>query len=146
MPAPQTYKNHTRYDPQFHFIVLPLLVANFVATIHLTVHDWPRHHGLHLWWIVMSVVFIMIAGVARNSALRAQNRIIRLEERLRYTALLSPQDLAASGALTVGQIIALRFASDAELPALIKRAISENLTSKQIKQSIVSWRADDLRV
>ena len=146
MPAPQTYKNHTRYDPLFHFVTVPLLLITLIGAIHLTVHDWPRHHGSHILWILMAILSFCIAGVARSSALRAQDRVIRLEERLRYTSVLSAADFAASSALTLKQIIALRFASDAELPTLIKRSISENLTAKQIKESIVAWRPDYCRV
>jgi hypothetical protein len=146
MPAPQTYKNHTRYDPLFHFTIIPLALIAFFGAIHLTVHDWPRQHGAHILWILLSFTSILIAGMARSSALRAQDRVIRLEERLRYAALLSPAEAAAAEALTLRQIIALRFASDAELPALIKRTLAENLPPKQIKESIVTWRPDNDRV
>ena len=77
---------------------------------------------------------------------RVQDRVIRLEENLRYQRLLPPELLAATQSLTLGQIIALRFASDAELPALVQRTLSENLEPKAIKQSITNWRADNLRV
>jgi hypothetical protein len=146
MPAPQSYKNHTRYDPLFHFTIVPLALIAFFGAIHLTIHDWPRHHGAHILWILLSLLAILIAGMARSSALRAQDRLIRLEERIRYAALLSPADLAASEALTLRQIIALRFASDAELPSLITRTLAENLPPKQIKESIVTWRPDETRV
>jgi hypothetical protein len=94
----------------------------------------------------MSIVLFMGFGLTRSYALKAQDRIIRLEEKLRFTALLPADLLARSQALTVRQIIGLRFASDAELPALVKRALDENLTEKQIKQAITSWRPDYLRV
>ena len=145
MPAPQSYKSHTRYDPVFHFAVLPLLLVNLGVTIYGLVH---RHGNLllHIWSIVMAIVFILIAGVARSSALRAQNRVIRLEERIRLATLLSVPDLARTQALTARQLVALRFASDAELPALALRTIQQGLTPAQIKEAIVDWRPDHLRV
>jgi hypothetical protein len=147
MPQPQTYKNHTRFDPLFHFMTIPLLLITLIWAIYLTVHDWPRHHhGSHILGILLSVLCLFIAGVARSSALRAQDRTIRLEERIRYAAVLSAADATAASALTLRQIIALRFASDAELPALVRRALSENLTPKQIKESITTWRPDHCRV
>jgi hypothetical protein len=106
----------------------------------------PDHPHLFPWWIVMSIVLLFAVGRARMHSLTAQDRVIRLEEKLRYAALLSPDDLARSHALTIRQIIALRFASDAELPTLLHRTLNENLTEKQIKQSITTWRPDYLRV
>lgn len=146
MPEPQSYKNHTRFDPPFHYVILPLLLLNFIFSIYVTIHHWPQHRAIFLWWIVMSIVFILMAGRARSSALKAQDRLIRLEERLRLATLLSGPELAASHRLTEAQFIALRFASDAELPALVRRTLAESLTPKQIKQSITDWRADNFRV
>jgi hypothetical protein len=146
MPAPQNFNNHTRFDPPFHFFLLPLLLINFGLSIYYTIHQWPEHSRSHLWWIVMSVAVFVIAGKARGYALAAQDRTIRLEERLRFAALLSPAELAASNALAMKQYVALRFASDAEVPALIRRTLAESLTPKQIKQSIETWRPDYDRV
>jgi Family of unknown function (DUF6526) len=146
MPAPQNLKNHTRWDPPFHFFVLPMLLLNFIFSIYLAIHHWPVHWALHLWWIVMSLVFFVMAGTARGAALRAQDRIIRLEERLRLTALLPAQDCAHIDELTVKQLIAVRFASDAELPALVRKTLTQNLEPKAIKENIVNWRADNHRV
>ena len=146
MAQPQSFKHHTRYDPLFHFTVLPLLLLNFAFMIYITVHNWPEYKHTHLWMIVMAVVLFLIAGVARSSALRAQDRIIRLEERLRFAALLPQVELHAAHALTLRQIIALRFASDAELPGLVKRTLKEGLDPKAIKANITTWRADDHRV
>jgi hypothetical protein len=146
MPEPQNFKNHTRFHPPFHFFVLPILLLNFFFAIWATIRHWPVHAHLFIWWIVLSMVLFMAFGLSRSYALTAQDRIIRLEERLRFAALLSPDLLARSQALTVRQIIGLRFASDDELPALVKRALDENLTEKQIKQAINNWRPDYLRV
>jgi hypothetical protein len=145
MAQPQSFKNHTRFDPLFHFIVLPMLLANFIVSIVTTVRHWPNHHFLHLWWIVMSVVLFIMAGALRSATLRVQDRIIRLEEQLRLADLLPESQLGLIEKLTIRQFIGLRFASDAEAPALAARAVAEGLTEKQIKQSVVNWKADEYR-
>ncbi len=146
MPASQSYSSHARFDPPFHFVLAPILLFNLGFSIYTTIHQWPQHRILFLWWIVMSVALIVLAGVARGSALKAQDRIIRLEERLRLAALLPANELGRSHALTEAQLIALRFASDEELPLLSSRALAETLTPKQIQQSIAKWRPDHFRV
>jgi hypothetical protein len=146
MPEPQTYKNHVRYDPIWHFFITPLLLLNILFAIYATIHHWPTHRVLFCWWIVMAIVLLLAVGRARQHSLTAQDRCIRLEERLRFAALLPADELARSQALTKSQIIGLRFASDTELPALVKRTLDENLTQKQIKEAIVTWRPDYLRV
>jgi hypothetical protein len=146
MPTPQTLKNHTRWYPPFHFVVLPLLLLNFIFSIYITVNEWPRYEHTHLWWIVMAVVFFVMAGIARGGAIKVQDRVIRLEERLRLAALLPATDRAHIDELTVKQLIALRFASDAELPALVHKTLTQNLEPKAIKESITNWRPDYYRV
>jgi hypothetical protein len=146
MPAPQNFKNHTRFDPPWHFFILPVLLLNIIFSIYATIHHWPDHRVLFLWWVFMSIVLFMAVGKARAHSLVVQDRIIRLEERLRFAALLPADDLARTQSLTVKQIIALRFASDAELPALVKRTLNENLDPKTIKAAIENWRPDYLRV
>lgn len=146
MPVAQNFKNHVRYRPLFHFVILPLLLLNLIFAIHATIHRWPQDRVLNLWWIVMSVVLILIADNGRDSAMKAQDRIIRLEERLRLTALLPADDRHRIGELSIRQLIALRFASDEELPALTHRTLENNLDPKAIKKSILHWRADDHRV
>ena len=146
MPAPQNYKNHARIDPPFHFFVMPILLLNFIFSIYVTIHHWPEHWALHLWWIAMSVVFFLMAGFSRAYAAKVQDRIIRLEERLRLHALLPAEDRAHIDELSVKQLIALRFASDDELPALVRKTLTQNLEPKAIKQSIVNWRGDYHRV
>jgi hypothetical protein len=145
MPEPQSYKNHTRLDPPYLFALIGLLL-NLVFAITYHVRHYPEHAYLSLWWIIMSLVLIVIGLKTRTYALKAQDRVIRLEERLRLAALLPPTDLARSNALTESQLIALRFASDTELPALTKRTLDESLTQKQIKEAIVTWKPDNFRV
>jgi Family of unknown function (DUF6526) len=141
--APQSYANHTRRDPGFHFLLIPLI---FVAII-LSVISLVQHPGLHsTLWLVLAIALLLTAGKARSNAVKAQDRVIRLEERLRLSMLLPEAARPRIAELTERQLIALRFASDAELPALAMRALNEGLTSKQIKTSIQSWRADNFRV
>lgn len=146
MAEPQTYKNHTRFDPAFHFFLAPALLLNVLATAiwYMRHHDTHPHSGP--WLLLISVVLLVLVVTLRRYAAQNQDRIIRLEERIRYASLLSPADLALTAGLSARQIISLRFASDAELPALAARAVRENLSSKQIKQSIGVWRPDTFRV
>jgi hypothetical protein len=145
MPESQNYKTHVRFDPIWHFFIAPALLIDVLVAIYATVHYWPDHHWLFLWWVFLSIVLLLAVGRARVHSLTVQDRIIRLEEKLRFAALL-PADLQArSHSLSKQQIVALRFASDDELPALVRRTLDENLTPKQIKQAINSWRPDYLR-
>ena len=146
MAAPQTYKNHTRFDPVFHYFIAPILLLNIAASITWYVRHRPTHVHSGPWIILLSVTLFMLAGITRGYALKAQDRVIRLEERLRIASLVSPSELAELESLTMKQYIALRFASNPELPELARRAIRENLTQKQIKQAIVAWRADNDRI
>jgi hypothetical protein len=146
MSTPQNFKNHTRFYPPFHFFLLPVLLLNFIFCIYITIHDWPRYQHTHLWWIVMAVAFFVMAGVARGSALKVQDRIIRLEERLRLAAILPVPELGHIQELTTQQLIALRFASDDELPSLVHKTLTQGLEPKAIKEQVIHWRADDHRV
>ena len=125
---------------------MPLLMLDIIFAAYATVHHWPNHAHLFIWWVVMAIVAFVAVGKARSHSLKAQDRIIRLEERLRYQALLPAGELAASQGLTLKQVIALRFASDAELPHLVHRALAETMTPKQIKESVTVWRPDYDRV
>lgn len=98
-------------------------------------------------FLFLAIAFALMALAARAQAVKAQDRIIRLEERLRYNDVLSPELAEKAYDLPVGQMIALRFASDEELPGLIERVLSGELqTGKEIKQAVTNWRADYLRV
>ena len=140
----QNYENHTRWHPPFHFFLAPLLLLNFIfAAVQLY-----RFRDLdHAWWLVLAVGLVVLGALARTNALRVQDRLIRLEEQVRYRQVL-PQPLAQSaGDLTLSQIVALRFASDAELPGLVQQVVNGNLLKgDEIKRAVKNWRADDLRV
>ena len=140
---PQSYANHVRLHPPVHYFVFPVFLANIVVAIVHAV----RHPGwLSGWLVVVSVALFMGMGFMRVYALKVQDRVIRLEERLRLAILLAEPLRTRIHDLTVPQFVALRFASDAEVPALVERTLNENLTQKQIKQAIQNWRADNFRV
>jgi hypothetical protein len=139
----QTYKNHARYDPPFHFFLIPALVFNIVTcVIHAVRHQLP----FNIWMAVMSIVLLLMAFLLRTYPLKAQDRVICLEERLRLDRLCGEPLKSRSHELTPRQLIGLRFASDAELPPLAQRALDEHLTAKQIKAAIVQWRGDYCRI
>ncbi len=141
---PQTYNNHTRWHPPFHFFLVPLFLLNFIfAAVQLY-----RFRDLdHAWMLVLAVGLIVLMFLVRINALRVQDRLIRLEERLRYQQVL-PAPLAQSAdSLRTGHIIALRFAPDEELPALVQQVLDGKLTkSAEIKRAVKQWRPDTLRV
>jgi hypothetical protein len=146
MASTQDYKHHTRWDPAFHFFLAPIFLLNLIFSITYTVRHYPDHTLLGGWWIVMSLAWIVLMGKTRGYPMKAQDRVIRLEEKLRLLQLCSPEELAELESLTIDQYVGLRFASNPELPELARRAVREKLTRKQIKESIRSWRADNDRV
>jgi len=146
MPAPQNHKNHGRIDPPMHFFVFPILLVNLIFSIYVTIRQWPQNPNLHPWWIVVSLALVVLAFKSRINDLKVQDRLIRLEERLRLAALLPPADLAHADELDIKQLVALRFASDDELPALVHKTLTQRLEPKAIKQSITHWRPDNQRV
>ena len=146
MAETQSFKSHTRWDPLFHFFILPVLLANVVISIVFYIHHrtvWPLGG---IWLIVLSIVLFMVAGKSRGYALGVQDRVIRVEERLRIASLVSASELIELESLAMRQYIGLRFASNPELPDLARRAIREKLTEKQIKAAIASWRPDNDRI
>jgi len=148
--VPQTYANHSRFDPPFHFFVLPIMGLGVIfALIHFFAHlghaDFrDNFHAILL--ILLSLALATWALKTRLYALKVQDRVIRLEERLRLTQLLSEPLRSRVSQLTEDQLIGLRFASDAEVPKLAERALNEKLNRKQIKQAIQNWRPDYWRV
>ena len=141
--TPQTLTNHTRLDPPFHMFVMPVAGISLLVSIAYLI----QHPGFYAaWLVVVAVAAIVLVLKTRLYALKTQDRVIRLEERLRLASLL-PQSLCARvGELSESQLIALRFASDAELPGLTERTISGKLSGAEIKKTIVNWRPDYWRV
>ena len=144
MPETQNYKNHARYYPLVHFFLTPILLFNLIwqAVRLYQEPNWDRAEN-----ILMAAAFIALSVAARLQALKAQDRVIRLEEILRFQQLL-PADLAIRASkMPIEKIIALRFAPDEELPELVRRTLNNELqSSKEIKQAITNWRGDNLRV
>jgi Family of unknown function (DUF6526) len=140
---PQTFANHARYDPLFHFFALPVfLLLPFVAAAHFI---WrPSLHAGLLFVVAMAAAIAVVK--IRMYPLKMQDRVIRLEERLRLASLLPEPLRARIPELAMSQLVALRFASDAELPKLAERALSEKLSPADIKKSIQTWRPDSWRV
>lgn len=140
---PQTYANHARFDPWYHFFLAPIALIIFIASIvHLVRHP----HPWGLVHVVLAFALFILVFKLRTYPLKVQDRVIRLEERLRLATLLPEPLRSRINDLDIRQLIALRFASDAETPALVERALNEKLTQKQIKQAIQNWRADNFRV
>ena len=140
----QNYANHARYVPGYHFVLFGVLVLTIIGSIvnfFASIGDHERIYSASLL-MVLSVCVFVTSFYARVFALKAQDRAIRAEENLRHFVmtgkLLDPR-------LSVLQIVALRFASDAEFVALAARAASENLDPKSIKQAVKTWRADEYR-
>ncbi|HEY6211324.1 MAG TPA: DUF6526 family protein [Vicinamibacterales bacterium] len=139
----QTYKNHARFFPLFHFFVAPVLLANvLVAARH--VYWAPNVH--FAWELLIAITLVALALSARVMALAVQDRVIRLEMRLRLHQLLAGDLKARIGDLTPRQLVALRFASDEELPGLVQEVLAGKLaSSKEIKMRVKNWQGDWLR-
>lgn len=140
----QSYTNHRRYWPLWHFFALPILLANvFVAGV-----VFARNPSLYNGWQVVVAFALAVAVFAsRSMPLRAQDRLIRFEERTRLERLLPPELRPRIPELRSRQLIALRFAPDAEIPELTRRVLAGDLkTPSDIKRAISDWRADHMRV
>ena len=137
---PQSFENHARILPAFHYVAFPLFAVNFFFALYQAVvhFSWANLVGLGL-----AIALVLLFFIARVMALTVQDRVIRLEERMRMRELL-PSDLAPRiGEFTVKQLVALRFASDEELPALARKVLDERIADqKVIKQLVKNWRAD----
>lgn len=140
---PQTLANHVRIDPPFHYFVLPVFAISWIVSLIFAV----RHPNfLHAWVVIFNTALVVAVIRCRQYALKVQDRIIRLEERLRLAALLPDSQRSQITRLTERQVIALRFASDEEMPLLVERSLSSNLAPADIKKAIKTWRPDYWRV
>lgn len=141
--GPQNLKNHGRLDPPYHFVVLIVYLANLAFSIFYAF----RYSDIAaFWYVVISLVVIVPIIKLRSYPLKVQDRVIRLEERLRLQALAPTEWHAQIYRLSENQLIALRFAGDNEVVELAKQALEHNLTRKQIKERIKNWRPDEWRV
>jgi hypothetical protein len=139
----QNFSNHAQMVPGFHYLTFGGIVALIGGAINYLLKSSPENIYLASLIVLTSIIFVLIAWFSRTFALKAQDRAIRAEENLRHY-VLTGKLLPAS--LRVGQIVALRFAADAEFPALVAKAAAEDLSGKAIKQSIQNWKADYYRV
>ncbi len=139
----QNLKNHARLDPPFHIVLALVIVVNLAySVVHLVRHmSWRSG-----WFVVLSAAAIIVWIRIRTYPLKVQDRVIRLEERLRLQALAPAEWHSQIYRLSEDQLIGLRFAGDDEVVALAKQALEENLNRKQIKERIRSWRPDEWRV
>ena len=152
MREAQNYANHAKVVPAFHYFLLPVLFINLVGAsywVYATArHAWGSFPLFHaILNLLLAIALLILAFLARIFALGVQDRVIRLEERLRYQQLLSEDLKSRINEFTISQLVALRFASDAELPELARKVLGSKVNSrKEIKQMIQNWRADYQRI
>lgn len=146
MPASQSFSNHSRYDLPMHLFVFPVLITNVGVAIWIAIHFRHEYPWLGHWSIIVALGLLVLGFKSRINDLKIQDRLIRLEERLRLSSLLPANERAHLSELTTKQLVALRFASDEEIPALVHKTLTQNLEPKAIKQNISHWRADHERV
>ncbi|MEQ1883531.1 MAG: DUF6526 family protein [Bryobacteraceae bacterium] len=139
----QNLSNHARYDPLYHVFLFVGVLFFLGASIYQLIEEVTWWNGGRVFGALwLAVIWFR----TRTYSLKVQDRVIRLEERLRLSQLLPETTRVRIGELTEGQLIALRFASDAEIPGLVEKTLAGNLNQKQIKESIKTWRPDNWRV
>lgn len=142
----QNYKNHIRYYFPHHFIFYPIILILAIYSA-CNIAKYPEQS---LEWKFITAIIILIGWFSfmtrQHYGLRNQDRIIRLELRLRYHILTKQRFETIESRLSFRQIAALRFASDEELPELVQRALNENLTGREIKKAIKNWLPDYMRL
>jgi hypothetical protein len=148
-PTQQNLKNHASIDPLFHFVAAALLLFSFCLGVVILVQSITRGNGhllISLWIVAVSLALLILWIKSRVYPLKVQDRVIRLEERLRLAMLLPEKLRNRLHELTESQLIALRFASDDEVPALVELALDKKLSRKEIKERIQNWRPDHWRI
>lgn len=141
--TPQTLTNHVKFDPPFHYFIAPVFAISWVISVIFAI----RHPNfVHFWIVIFNTALLVAVTRFRQYALKVQDRVIRLEERLRLATLLPDSQRSQIARLTERQLIALRFASDAEIPILVEQTLSSNLAPADIKKAIKTWRPDYWRV
>ena len=141
--TPQTYANHRRYFPLFHYVALPILLANVVVSV---AHAIRQPSAFNAWLVVLALGLVSGLIALRASALLVQNRLIALEMRLRLATSLAPDLRSRIPELHLRHLVGLRFAGDAELPVLVERCLRGELpTTDAVKREVREWRPDYLR-
>lgn len=138
----QNFKNHAKLVPGYHYVTLSAILIFLIASVNYLIQSTAENKYLGAMLCLLSVILVMVAWYVRGFALKAQDRAIRAEENFRYylaTGKVFPKEL------TMGQIIALRFAADDEFIALVTKAVAEKLSNKEIKSQIKNWKADHYR-
>jgi hypothetical protein len=143
MPKAQNLANHGKIDPVFHYFVLPVISISALLAIWELVRN-PSFTSA--WLMIFAFALVGLSFKTRLNALKVQDRVIRLEERLRLAILLPEPLRSRIHDLTEAQLIALRFAPDEEIPGLVARTLSNKLVPADIKKAIVNWRPDYFRV
>jgi hypothetical protein len=139
----QNYKNHGRMVPGYHYVLFTLIMAMLIGGIINAIKSGHENFYSATLLILAAVILLFLSFYARSFSLKAQDRAIKVEENFRHY-LLTGKTLSSD--LSMRQIIGLRFASDEEFPDLAKKAVSESLSEKNIKESIKNWKADNYRV
>lgn len=144
MSETQNYKNHIRFHAPFHFVLAPLLLFHLIYQIVRLVQE-PGFDRAEM--VLLAVALILMQFLVRTNALRVQDRVIRLEEQLRYERFLPAGLIRQAADLPLNKILALRFAANEELPELVRRTLAGEFQKPgEIKRAVKSWRGDYLRV
>ena len=146
MKAEQNFKNHSRISPFYHGFIFCLVLVAIIGSIVKLYRNWVSGDGGLLTpflFCLLTLLITLVAFIARSFALKAQDRAIRAEESLRYYAITGE---LPDNTLSLGQVVALRFAPNNEVVELTHRAVKENLSVKDIKMAIKNWKGDYNRV